>query len=619
MPDPATDDVLKPLNREVEEVQIANFDGIQAHMNARYRGSSNRQTSTFHKNESTIGSRAGDVRVDKRVFTKGEYSGVALYSEFNKASLVKEIKASVAVQKEPPQEYSASAYFKKGFVHEVDADRPNGGATLSATLGATFDAPEDGRDFVQADIDKMVKMAIETDGFEIALDFNTDQDGGDVVYSAAYLDANGGKIRSVLEAELNGTGIDFEGRNANDVLADYRGYVVEKAVEVSAKNHFSSTLSGHELDEAVEGFMERKFDKNADKISYGDENATLEGHDQGERAVNLMFHEIESEHEHDHEHEHTTSDAKHNHNSGNHTHMIWAVDKSDQKGFLSVHVKHGQEADEGNVVFVDARDNQERIKNLSNLTEEQSREQALRVRFKGNITNRTIDNNKIIYNVDGEITSEYNAERDCIDVKVDGNLYSIVEWPDARELIDPARLKIGHADSHGKGSVSVAQNIDPALSEHRRDLAGITPMTDAVEEAVRITTDCKNLYLLSDGDKEAYKNLLAENGIEERLNNLGAHYEAYAGVDMGDRISSLKAQYVNTEHSNFAPWAIRDDDTIATEIAVAHPELGVDPSSGSVVNAVSALYKEPIIAGSMDEAKSLGNDSLAMVEPSGPN
>lgn len=575
------EELEKSVKPEVVRFQIANY--------AEMMDASEGKTQVVFNN-GQLGEKgiAFGVRVDNIVNSSARPNGsTGLSGDFNIHDVVDNAKQRILGAAAQPEKYQASIYFKKGFVHEVDEGRPDGGATLSAKLGHMFDAPEDGSDFVQADVGKMVKMAIESEGFEIALDFNADQDGGDVVYTTEFLDANDGKIRKILESELGETGIHYEGRPANDVLADYRGYVAEQKIEAAATAHYAQTLSGVELEEAVEHFMEEKFNLNVDKVSYSDKNATLEGHDQSERAVNLVFQETQDEHAHEngneHGHQHVHAEGKEH----NHTHIVRAKDELPIKGRAIVRMG-GDQYDEASLFTFEP--SEKRLDNIS--TYGLNRQITYSIEIDG-ATNMNIDNLLVTVKADGDITSSYNIEQDTVDVYADGKLLAIVSWPRAEEDIDPSRLMIGAIDAQGNVQASRPDNVPEEISAIRRMQAGITPITDGVEALVSITAQCKNFHLLSQGDSDAYNKLIDEAGLSERLENVKQHLEFHSdGVSYDDVIMSVKTQYLNTEHANFNPQEIIDEDSFSVQIAISNPDKNIDvyDENLSAINAVSALH-----------------------------
>lgn len=185
-------DIPSPLKAQTRVIEIANFALMYNAINQEKR------SLQFDGTERILNAKSGSVRVDYRTLSNSRGNTASLFkSDFNTADFKKH--AQKIENTAPPEEYNGAIYFKKGMVHEISANTPHGGGTLSAPLNASFNAEEDGKSFIQADLTKMVHMAIETDGFEIALDFNADQDGNTIVTPPPIL------MPTVAESETSST------------------------------------------------------------------------------------------------------------------------------------------------------------------------------------------------------------------------------------------------------------------------------------------------------------------------------------------------------------------------------------------------------------------------------
>lgn len=377
------------------------------------------------------------------------------------------------------------------------------------------------------------------------------------------------------------------------MLADYRGYIVEKEIEKIATSYFSQSLKGDEVDIAVHEFMEEKFNKNADKKSYGAQNASLAKHDQSERAVNLAFQEKSHEHKNqlvakdDHSNHHTA-------NRENHTHIGYVKDMSVSGGIYKTIL--GPKSDKGTKIIAESA--QRRLDAFSAWSLEEAENNVLDIQLSGNVTNRTVDDMTILFLNDGDITSQYNEKSDRIDVQLNGKPFAKITWEDAerqKEKIDPARIMVGQINHDGVGYAKMASDIDPELSYERRAAAGINPITDMVEHTVLLSTQCKELYLKADKDNDTYATLLRDAGIHEELNTLAMHYNYELGTNMDAYIDRIKSQYVDSTSNIYDPSAVMDEHLIAYEISENYPELGVDKAqngSGSVFDRLASLHKK---------------------------
>lgn len=629
----------------VDGFDIANFEQMLADVQQQPK---NRML-TYNSGERTYNGQknSGDVRVDVRsIRAPGETAKSSFFSRSNPATVATEIEEKEIPGTPPPEEYEESLYFIKGFVHEISDEHPDGGGTIAGggTLGSSFAAPEDGQMFTHADILKMVTLAATSPGYEIALDFNADEDGQGKIYTTEYLDANDGKIRKILEKELAGTGIEFEGRNMNEVLADYRGWVAEQQVRLTATEYYANLgYKGRELDYIVDDFMAVKFNEDAEKTSYGDARASADVHNQSERAVNLVFQETRVPVEPIYERLRRMA-GHHHSNEDNHTHLSFVKDDAKYGGrFICAMGAEGYHSDEGTKTIVSPTAN--RLNNLEHSTRLLKFHLVGHLEKGGNpekikdyvgIDNESIDNHTATFHVDGVMTAVYNG-KDAIIVSVNGLPYAEVDWPNTTETIDPSRVKVAQIDSHGHAVVLEVGGIDALASRENRAAAGLNDFKDGVEGLAELTTVAKNAYLKAietvknmtelDPDRikhieldpakvdlndpaavdAAYRSILIqeeyraglveidfEGKANQLVNQIGDHL-GLSAENVSEYEFRILSQYVpaeagETPSSWFDPDAVMHAGLIADEIGTSYAGFGSDVSSYEALDKLNAVY-----------------------------